>query len=149
MVDYIDACVVLATVFRERDEPKCAEYLNAVGYKLHSTGVIAHYVVSETFVSVLMKTRGEYREESLRLAKTLLTELLDDGRVTVLKLSQIGTMVDEILSADYRTSLDDAFNLASALTAGCSRFVTIDRQLLSSERLRAFLRERGLKITEP
>jgi len=150
MRDYLDACLFLAVVFEERDARRCKTFLNTVGYKTHPSGVISHVAISELFVKLLKMEDGLLQESCVCFATRLLTRLLRERRATVEPHVSDHHLFEALKAEDYSVSDDDLCNLVAAVRTGCDRFVTLDKQLLGAQHLKAFLkREHGLKIVEP
>ncbi len=156
--DYVDSCVFLGFVL-EKDQ-KCKDYINTIGYKNRNIGIISHFVVSEIFISIIIKIKYEdkikenfIKNEAFQYIDNIFNGLAMKRELQINKLSKeiidINTY-DELKNMDYKLTDDDIFHLIEAIKSECHTFVTIDNEILNNTKLKNLLLNRyGIKIIEP
>jgi predicted nucleic acid-binding protein len=147
-MDYIDACVILASFLREAEALRCQTYLDRAGYRWHPVVAISHFAVSEIFVNLL--TKIEDPEAISQRIFRLLLRLQVQHRIIVPKLELDPVILQDITEKDFTLTQDDILNIVAAIQAECSRFITIDKKLLAAASLKTYLQARyGLRIASP
>jgi predicted nucleic acid-binding protein len=149
-VYYIDTSVILSLVF---DDPRyeSQEYLNIVGYKAKNKGVLSQFTIGELFSNVLLKLKEDIvRKNAYDLLDWIIRKLLDEDRANILKFDGAivnSSLFEEIRTADYAVTDDDAFHLMCAIACKAACFVTKDIALCSNQRLKEYLMKKfNLKL---
>src|SRR3989344_7060158 len=91
--DYVDSCVFLGFVL-EKDQ-KCKDYINTIGYKNRNIGIISHFVISEIFISIIVKIKYDdkfkenlVKDETFHYIDNIINQLLTKSRLKINKLSK-------------------------------------------------------------
>ncbi len=158
-LDCIDSCIILGTIFEEKENEKCKQYLNIVGYKLRNNGLLTVPLIGEIFANLFLKvyrTVPESSERKLLLQKAV--DFFDDSIVNLLLQEKLviakiensdHQFIERIKELDYAVTDDDALHLSSAINKGCQKFITLDAILLRDQFKSRIKTEFNIIITRP
>ena len=156
-LDCIDSSIILEIIFK--NEEKCKQYLNTVGYKSKNAGLFTIPILGEILTNLFLKAsqtvedpinRKVLIQNAVDFLDDTVLDLLPRGRLFISKLEKSNyQFVQRIQELDYKITDDDALHLSSAISNRCRRFVTIDKDLLNDTFRANVRKEFGLTITGP
>jgi predicted nucleic acid-binding protein len=154
-LDCIDSSVVLGTVFKE--DERCDNFINTVGYKLKNKGLLTIPLVGEVFTNLFLKIsknvddpfqRRVVIQTAIDFFDETIMNLLQQDRLVISKIKDGDYQhIRRIKELDYTITDDDALHLSSAINNNCQRFITLDKVLLNANFKNKMKKELGLVIS--
>jgi len=133
---HIDSSVLLAAMLEEPHADKITMIWQLSGKKRKYTAIFSALALGE-----VMKVLKETPAERMKVGFDYLYHLFDWYSLDVYTpVQQVHTLVSELQQVDSRLLLMDAFILASAISHGAEKFITLDNDFLEADPLKSYVR---------